>query len=170
MHDSQRVAELDPSFPDLDGHELRWPRRNTLGTPSVRLGAASVAPLRVDAVHPHVTWAVTYTCLGSGLSASRQEDTPFPCAAPRFTPPHPGPRRGLRETDIREVPSRLRTRVFWYWTTEYWETEYRETGCGNQVPKPSADPTRIDDAGLAGVVHGSGTKAGSGRHLGGRGS
>jgi hypothetical protein len=54
---------------------------------------------------------------------------------------------------MREVPSRLRAQVSWYWTTEYRETEYRETGCGNRVPKPSAGPISIDYLGLAGEVN-----------------
>jgi len=121
-----------------------------VGFPGVKLGAASVAPLRAGAVHPHVTWAVTYTCLGSGLIASRQENGPFPCAASRFTWACPEDRYGSREPDMREVPGRLRAGVPWDW-----ETERRETGGGNPVREPHADPTGIvdNDANLAGEVN-----------------
>src|SRR5215469_15450711 len=117
----------------------------------VRLRAASVAPLRAGAVHPHATWAVTYTCPGSGLSASRQESTQFPCAVPRFTPPRNGPGCGLRETDLREVPGRLRARV-----PGPRATEDRESGCGSRSRQQlSADPTvgMDKDAGLADEVN-----------------
>ena len=146
---------------------LGWPRRNAVGLPSVKLDTASVAPLRAGAVHPHVTWAVTYTCPGSGLSASRQESSLFPCAEPRFTPSCHGSGSGSRETDIREVPSRPQARLLGAGRPGTWKPS-AGTGRGSraQIRKPSWTLMWISRRSESSRAQ----RTGSGRHLGGRGS
>jgi hypothetical protein len=72
MLDSPRLAG-EPSFRDMDDCKgMPW-------VPSVLSLVKHRLPRSgAGAGHPHVAWGVTYTCPGSGLSASRQESVSFP--------------------------------------------------------------------------------------------